>query len=76
MSTTNKLAIIAESMDIELNTNQLHQPLDTFDEWDSISILGLMAKADEELGIGLSPDDLESAQTIRDLINLLDKNDD
>lgn len=76
MSTIDKLAIISESMDIELETTQFHQSLDTFDEWDSISILSLMAKADEELGISLSPDDLDAAKTIQDLINLLDKNDD
>ncbi len=73
---TDKLVIIADSMDIELDITQLHQPLNTLDEWDSISILGLMAKADEELGVSLSPDDIDAAQTIQDLINLLDNHDD
>ena len=68
-----KLSCISEALEIELTTEDLSRSLDEFEEWDSISILGLMAKADENFGISLTPDALETAQTIQDLVNLLDE---
>ena len=71
-----KLDCISEALEIEITTADLSRSLDEFEEWDSISILGLMAKADEDFGIVLTPDALEAAQTMQDLINLLEKFDD
>jgi len=71
-----KLDCISEVLEIEITPLDLSRSLDEFEEWDSISILGLMAKADEDFGIALTPDVLEAAQTMQDLINLLEKFDD
>ena len=71
-----KFDCISEVLEIEITPADLSRSLDEFEEWDSISILGLMAKADEDFGIALTPDALEAAQTMQDLINLLEKFDD
>lgn len=71
-----KFDCISEVLEIEITPADLSRSLDEFEEWDSISILGLMAKADEDFEIALTPDALEAAQTMQDLINLLEKFDD
>ena len=56
---------------IEVNLDNLDIKLSEVEDWDSISALGLMAAADQELNIIIDPDEMESATTIRDLFNLL-----
>ena len=67
-----KLECISEALEIEISTADLCRSLDEFEEWDSISILGMMAKADEDFGIALTPNVLQNAQTVQDLVNLLE----
>lgn len=43
------------------------------DEWSSLSILSLIALADEEFGKEISGQDIRSAQTIQDLYDLFTK---
>ena len=68
----NIIDCIAEVLEVELSVDDLHLKLSDIEEWDSISILGLMVKADEDFGVVLTPQLLESARTIGDLVNLLD----
>lgn len=42
-------------------------------EWDSIGTLNLMAELDQKFGIVLTNDDLETLQSVGDLIDLLAK---
>ncbi len=67
----NKLEVISEVLEVDLTENDLSKLLSEIEEWDSISGLGLMAKADEEFNIVLVPDQLEAANTVQDLVNLL-----
>ncbi|HEV3341087.1 MAG TPA: acyl carrier protein [Pirellulales bacterium] len=39
--------------------------------WSSLKFLGILAFADEELGVTLSPRRITSATTVADLINML-----
>lgn len=71
-----KIECISEALEIDITISDLGRSLDEFEEWDSISVLALMAKADDDFGIALTPDTLQAAQTIQDLINLLEKFDD
>lgn len=66
-----RIDCIAEVLEIDLATSDLQLKLSDIEEWDSISILGLMAKADEDFGVVLTPNLLEDAQSIEDLVNLL-----
>ena len=68
-----ELDCISEVLDIEVTKSDLNKSLDEFEEWDSISFLGMMVKADEDFDISLKPDELEAAENIQDLVNLLRK---
>ena len=70
-----KLDCISEVLEIEVTVADLSRSLRELEEWDSIGVLGLMAKADEEFGVTLTPKALEAAQTIQDLIELLEVTD-
>ena len=61
---------------IEITKEDLGRSLDEFEEWDSISALGLMAKADEDFGVVLTPQVLDAAQSIQNLVDLLDESND
>ena len=63
--------ILNTIFNIEVNLDNLDIKLSEVEDWDSISALGLMAAADQELNIIIDPDEMESATTIRDLFNLL-----
>lgn len=41
------------------------------DEWSSLSVLGLLAMADEEYEVELTGDDLREAKTIKDLFSVI-----
>jgi acyl carrier protein len=65
------IKILSEVMDIDLNLEDLNRPLTDFDEWDSISIIGLMAKLDEDFKVEINPEEFESIKTLRELVILL-----
>jgi acyl carrier protein len=67
----NIIDCISEVLEIELTVSDFHLKLSDIEEWDSISMLGLMAKADEDFGVVLTPQLLDSAQSIGDLVDLL-----
>lgn len=41
------------------------------DEWGSMSVLSLIAMADEEYGVELEPEDIRKAQTVQDLFEII-----
>ena len=42
--------------------------------WDSLGMLTLMAKMDEDFGIIISEDDLQNLKAVQDILDLLKKN--
>lgn len=40
-------------------------------EWGSMSVLSLIAMADEEYGVELEPEDIRKAQTVQDLFEII-----
>ena len=42
--------------------------------WDSLGVLTLMAKMDEDFGIIISEDDLQNLKAVQDILDLLKKN--
>lgn len=67
-----QLEILSEVLEIELSESDLATKLSDIDEWDSIAGLGLMVQADDVLNKTLTPDQLEAAQTVNDLVKLLE----
>ena len=57
-----------EPSEICLDTN-FHE----LDEWSSLTGLSIQALVDEEFDIQLSGDELQNVNTVRDLINLIEK---
>ena len=41
------------------------------DEWSSLIVLSLMAMADEEYGVKLTPDDFKNNNTVSDIFNVI-----
>lgn len=64
-----KLGDVFEDTDISSLTPQTK--FRDLDEWGSMSVLSLIALADEEYGAELEPEDIRKAQTIQDLFELI-----
>ncbi|MCH5243116.1 MAG: acyl carrier protein [Muribaculaceae bacterium] len=41
------------------------------EEWGSMSVLSIIAMADEEYGVELEPEDFKKAQTVQDLFEII-----
>ena len=68
----NFLAQMAELF--ELDEVNLHDEITSFDAWDSLTGLSIIALADEEYGITITADDILEAKTIEGLYDLCNKN--
>ena len=62
-----KLAEILEVDKIEMN-NVLYE----FEEWDSLTSLSIIATIDSDFNVNISAEELLSAITVKDLINLIE----
>ena len=56
---------------LELDSINVKDDLENFDEWDSLTSLSLIAMADSDYGITLSNDIVESFVTIEDVVNYI-----
>jgi acyl carrier protein len=61
-----KLAEILEVDKVELNS-----VLSDFDEWDSLTSLSIIATIDADFNINISAEELLTASTVGDLVNLI-----
>lgn len=66
-----KLSDVFEDTDIASLTPETN--FRDLDEWSSMSVLSLIALADEEFGVELGAHDIKNAQTIQDLFNIIVK---
>ena len=57
--------------DTDLSTIVAETKFRELDEWGSMSVLSLIAMADDEYGVELEPEDIRKAQTIQDLFNII-----
>lgn len=64
-----KLAEILEEDSISLT-----QELESFDEWDSLTTLSLIAMADSDYNISLTTEIVEQFVTVKDVIEYIIKN--
>jgi acyl carrier protein len=56
---------------LEEDSVNLSDQLTSFEAWDSLTILSIIAYTDEEYSISLSADEINSAKTIEGLFNLI-----
>lgn len=66
----NFLSSIAEILEVE--TVELDNDLESFDEWDSLTILSIIAFCDEEYNVSLSAEEIEDSKTILGLKELIE----
>ena len=65
------LTKFAEILDIESSDITMDVPLDSVSDWDSMAVVSFIALADSEYHKSLSGDDINAAETVRDLFKLV-----
>ena len=66
----NFMSEISEILEVE--SVELDDELNSFEAWDSLTNLTILAFCDSEYGISLSAEDVENSQTIRGLKELIE----
>ncbi len=64
------LSLIAEILEVE--TAELSDELQSFEVWDSLTILSIIAICDEEYNVSLSAEEIENSDTILGLRELIE----
>lgn len=67
------LETLEEIMDLDEGTLETTTILKDLEEWDSLSALSLMAEAKKNYGKKLTSDDINSFETVQDIIDYLQK---
>ena len=65
------LAIFEEVLEATSGSIKGQELLDSLDNWGSLAVLSLIAKAYEDLGVSLVPKQVTSAKTVDDLYHLV-----
>lgn len=72
MDIKEKLTLIEECMDLDAGTLKENDELDSFEEWDSVTAISIIAMVDEKFHKTLSGDDLKGARTVADIIAMME----
>lgn len=72
MDRKEKLALMEECMDLEVGTLKVEDKLESFEEWDSVTALSIIAMVDEQFHKTLSGEDLIAAKTVSDILALME----
>ena len=64
------LPSIAEILEVE--TVELTDELSSFDEWDSLTVLSIIAMCDSDYNVTLTAEEVDSAETILGLKELIE----
>lgn len=72
MTREEKIEIIADILEIEMEEVKEDAVLEEFDTWDSVAILGVISAVSEETGQFLHADEILQLKTIGDLFGVLD----
>ena len=57
---------------LEVDKIEMDNVLSEFEEWDSLTSLSIIATIDTDFNVNISAEELLSAITVRDLINLIE----
>ena len=72
MTEQEKIAILAECMDVDESELELSTILADFDEWDSVAALSLIAAMDENFGKTIEAADIKKLVTVEDVIKIME----
>ena len=56
---------------LEVDSVEMSEELESFEAWDSLAVLSIIALCDDEYGVVLSADEVSSSDTIGGLKNLI-----
>ena len=64
--------IIEQALDLESGSVTIEDGMDTIEKWDSLGFLTILSTLEERYGNKVAAiDDLSSAKSVRDIVNLL-----
>lgn len=72
MDIKEKLALIEECMDLDSGTIREDDELESFEEWDSVTALSIIAMVDEKFHKTLSGEQLKKAKLVKDIIAMME----
>lgn len=72
MTREEKLALIEECMDLDEGTLKPEDEVDSYEEWDSVTMLTIISEVDEKLQITLTGKQLKEVKTIADVLALME----
>ena len=72
MTTAEKMELIAETLEVEVDEITEDTELEEFDSWDSMTKLSLIVMFDDEFDKKITSDDIRTFTTIGDILNLMD----
>lgn len=73
MQEQEKLALIADMMELEAEKLSKDTELKSLDEWDSLAVLSFVAMMDEEFGKNINGCQVRGCKTIADLMAMMDR---
>ncbi len=72
MDIKEKLALIEECMDLDSGTIREDDELESFEEWDSVTALSIIAMVDEKFHKTLTGEQLKKAKLVKDIIGMME----
>ncbi len=71
MTNIEKMELLEECMDIDEGTLKMEDELNSFEEWDSVTALSVIAMVDEKFHKTLTGDDMKCCKTVADVVALM-----
>ena len=72
MTVEEKMALLAETMDVEVDEIQTEMKLADMDCWDSMTKLSIIVMFDDEFGKKITSDDIKKFVTVGDILNSME----
>lgn len=72
MTKEDKLDILAEAMDVDVDDLTDQAVLSLFDEWDSLAALSFMSLLQSRLNKKVTPEEVKSLHTVEDALNIME----
>ena len=72
MTNAEKIALLEEVMEMEEGTLQQDDVLEEYDEWDSVTILGIISLIDEEFGKTVTGKEVRDIKTVSGLLDMME----
>ena len=69
MDTNEKMALIAELLELVVSDFTPETKLEELEEWDSLAAISYVVMMDEHFGVTANPNDIRNFKTIQDILD-------